>query len=291
MYGNSAYSQSTYSSGVTPSVAASAFDSVQITLSVSLKAVSSAEAADSCVITLSDLQILSSSDALSDFNAILSVSLKADSSASPSDNCTIDLSLGLAASSSAVTTHSSNIVVTATVKPQKALETQALSYKLPSYIELFEFDFTSANIPGLSGYFRCSSSRCEAGSVLFGGDVFICNFPIEISGVGFKAGDAPARPQLTITNVNKYFGSLASLYSDLAKTTVTYYRTFEPYLGLENKFSIQPLKFEIAKKLDHYKAQITFELRDPLDKERSFMPGEQMLRDQFPGLGVNKRVN
>lgn len=170
-------------------------------------------------------------------------------------------------------------------------KTDVLKSELPAYIELFEFDFSTAGIPGLSGYFRCTPIKHGDAYVLFGEDQFICNFPIEITGIEQTSGTAPARPQITITNVDKYFGSLAFTYRDLAKTTVIYYRTFATYLNLPSRFAAQPLKFEIAKKLFHNKKTISFELRDPTDKERSYMPGRQMLRADFPGLGTNKRVS
>jgi len=172
---------------------------------------------------------------------------------------------------------------------QQDLRNEVLKPELPAYIELFEFDFSTAGISGLSGIFRCSPMKSSTVSVLFGGETFICNFPVQINDIE-DTGEAPARPQITVSNVNKYFGGLAFLYQDIAKTQVTYYRTFSTYLNQTTKFSLQPRKFEIAKKLFHDKVTMVFELRDPTDKELSFMPGRQMLRADFPGLGVNKRV-
>jgi phage-related protein len=173
---------------------------------------------------------------------------------------------------------------------QAELDNEVLKSELPGYVELFELNFATANIPGLTGYFRCSPTKVAGGSLLFGGDTFIGNFPIKIEGIEYRSGSAPARPQLTVANIDKYFGSLLFTYGDIAKTTVIYYRTFTPYLGQTTRLSKQPLKFQIAKKLDHSKKLIIFELRDPTDRERNYMPGRQMLRDEFPGLGVNKHA-
>lgn len=161
---------------------------------------------------------------------------------------------------------------------------------VPAYIELFEIDLSKTNIPELSGtIFRCTNFDVSYAGILFGGDVYI-PFPIELTGISQTSSGAPARPTLNIANINKYFGSLTFKYNDIIGATVVYIRTFEPYLDLPSRLSLPPMKFHIAKKVLHNKYGLSFELRSPLDKERAVMPRNQMLKRDYPGLGVNKRV-
>lgn len=160
----------------------------------------------------------------------------------------------------------------------------------PGYIELFEIDLTKTNIPELTGtIFRCTNSDVNFTGILFGGSTYV-PFPIELTGISQTSSGAPARPQLNIANINKYFGSLAFKYNDIIGADITYIRTFEPYLNLISRLSLPPMKFNIAKKLIHNKNGLSFELRSPLDRERAVMPKNQMLKRDYPGLGVNKRV-
>lgn len=161
---------------------------------------------------------------------------------------------------------------------------------VPAYIELFEIDLSKTNIPELAGtIFRCTNSEVSYSGILFGESTYI-PFPIEITGISQTSTGAPPRPQLNIANINKYFGSLAFKYNDIIGANVVYIRTFEPYLNLVSRLSLPPMKFQIAKKLSHNKHGLSFELRSPLDKERAVMPKNQMLKRDYPGLGVNKRV-
>ena len=186
---------------------------------------------------------------------------------------------------------------------------------LPAYVELFDFDFSSTNIPELAEtIFRCTPNiagsekviltelsdflvtesldkliALSASEVVFGGDTYV-GFPLQISGINQSSEGAPARPQLTIANVSKYFGYMSFAYNDIIGTTVTFTRTFEPYLGTSSRISLPPLRYYIAKKTHHDKTLISFELRDFRDKERAFLPKRQMLKKDFPGLGINKNV-
>lgn len=160
---------------------------------------------------------------------------------------------------------------------------------VPAYVELFDFDFSSTNIPELSeSIFRCTPNNSES-SIVFGGDTYT-PFPIQITGINQSSEGAPARPKIVISNVTKYIGGLVFSYNDIIGTTVTFIRTFEPYLGSSSRISLPPLRYYISKKTQHDKTLISFELRDFRDKERAFMPKRQMLKKDFPGLGINKNV-
>lgn len=189
---------------------------------------------------------------------------------------------------------------------------------LPAYVELFDIDCTG--ISGLNTIFRFTpnvsvlsvtdlnltdetsavfsaevtgtlniegTTGIVYNPVVFGGNLYT-PFPIEIKGYSQSADAAPARPTLSLANVNKVFGMLSFQYGDLIGAKVTYYRTFQDYLNLPTAKSAAPLKFTIARKSVHNMNIISYELRSPLDKERAKLPKRQMLKRDFPGLGLNK---
>jgi lambda family phage minor tail protein L len=170
-----------------------------------------------------------------------------------------------------------------------------LTSTVPGLVELFEIDLTSTNVPALVGnVFRVatmtdSTDLANIKAVSFGGNDYV-PYPIQISEVSFSSDGAPPRPKLVIANVNKYIGQLAFAYGDIIGATVTYIRTFTPYLNSSSKVSLPPLKYFIAKKTSHNRTTLSFELRDFRDKERAFLPKRQMLKKDFPGLGINKNV-
>lgn len=103
------------------------------------------------------------------------------------------------------------------------------------------------------------------------------------------AGDgAPNRPTLTIGNLdaNKLIGTLAFAYGDIIGATVTYIETFSTYIS--TSISLPPVTSVIGRKIVQTASTIQFELRSPLDKERAYLPNRQILKRDFPGLGVTK---
>jgi hypothetical protein len=123
--------------------------------------------------------------------------------------------------------------------------------------------------------------------IQFGGNSYT-PYPIELIGYSTTSDEAPARPTLNISNINKVFGMLSFALQDIIGAKVTYYRTFENYLNQSTKISAAPLKFTIARKTAHNPAVLSFELRSPLDADRGMLPKRQMLKRDFPGLGINK---
>lgn len=176
-----------------------------------------------------------------------------------------------------------------------SIEQYILKNNVPTYIELFDIDFSSTNIAELAGTvlrltpMTDSRDMNNITNVEFGGDSY-SPFPVQITGISQSSEGAPARPQLSVSNINKYLGSLAFQYGDIVGATVTYTRTFEPYLNQDTRISLPPLRFFVAKKIVHDKTILSFELRDFRDKERAYMPKRQMLKKDFPGLGINKNV-
>ncbi len=162
--------------------------------------------------------------------------------------------------------------------------------ELPARIKLFKIDFGKTNIPELSEVIQYWTPMTDNGSpVLFGNQEYL-PFPIEISGIEFNSEEAPGRPLLEVSNITKLLGTMSFIYNDLIGAEVTYIETFATYLNTSSEISLPPLRLTVAKKLTHNKFKVGYELRFPLDKERAFLPKRLMLRDEFPGLGINKRV-
>jgi hypothetical protein len=86
--------------------------------------------------------------------------------------------------------------------------------------------------------------------IMFGGDTYT-PFPIEITSYSQTSDEAPARPTLSVSNINKFFGMLSFTVQDIIGSKVIYYRTFETYLNQPTKVSAAPLKFTIARKTAH----------------------------------------
>jgi lambda family phage minor tail protein L len=156
---------------------------------------------------------------------------------------------------------------------------------LPNYIELFIIDCTS--IPAIGTIYYLTPSGTESATVQFNGHTYT-PFPMELSGVAETSSEAPARPTLSLSNINNIFGSLSFNYSDLVGCKVTYIRTFTNYLGLSGTISAPPKKYLIRKKSKQDRNAISFELGTFLDSERGYLPKRQMLKRDFPGLGINK---
>ncbi len=168
--------------------------------------------------------------------------------------------------------------------------------ELPAYIELFKIDCSSIGIVGNIFYLTPNLAADGVSKVIFGGQAYD-PYPIQLTGFSQSSDGAFPRPRLDVSNIygdsitgSNLFNIIVSIYEDLIGSEVTYIRTFATYLNLTSSISAPPLKFYIAKKLNHNSTGISFELRSALDKERAFLPARQMLKRDFPGLGINKAI-
>lgn len=174
------------------------------------------------------------------------------------------------------------------------IQQEVFKSELSAKIELFHLDLSTTGIAELATVnLYLTPSWISTTGITFQGNTYI-PWAVLLDGEDDSSDSAPARPQLHIGNTHnnsslpaKYIGGLAFKYFDLNLATVYYHKTFEAYLA--SGLSV-PRKYTIARKLSHDKDSLTFELRDPTDKERSKMPHRQMLKKDFPGLGVNKHV-
>lgn len=162
-----------------------------------------------------------------------------------------------------------------------------------NFIELFELNLSV--IPAISpefvkSYWTPSGVHMEGNvptQITFKGNSYT-PYPIQLTGISQVVEGAYPRPQLVIANLDKLIGSYTFLFSDIIGAEVTYIRTFAKFLSVG--LSSPPLTYYIARKVSHEIGSLTFELRTALDKERAFLPSRQMLKKDFPGLGVNKSV-
>lgn len=161
-----------------------------------------------------------------------------------------------------------------------------IKHELPAYIELFDIDALTIN----AQYYRFTTMVNGTSKVTWGGHTYD-PFPISISGISQSSTGAPARPQISIANVDRFFGTLVQTMEDMVGAEVTYRRTFANYLN--TYISAAPIRLIINKKLSHNKIGVVFELKTFLDMDKLYLPKRQMLRegkDGFPGLGINKRT-
>jgi len=172
-----------------------------------------------------------------------------------------------------------------------SIDLEVLKANVSAYIELFEMDCTAISGIGIVYYLTTNKTAVSFGGITYN------PFPMSIEGIKSSSDGAPARPTIQMSNIAnnlgslmKFIGSLAFLHEDLIGVKVTYIRTFASYLNSASRISAPPLKYTISKKIEHNKTSLKFELRNPLDKERAYLPKRQMLKRDFPGLGINKRV-
>jgi lambda family phage minor tail protein L len=155
---------------------------------------------------------------------------------------------------------------------------------LPALIKLFEIDATA-----ITGSVYRFTPMTNGGAAVNWGGFDWSPFPIELTGISHTSTGAPARPRLSVSNIDGFFRFLVGAYEDMTGAKFIYRETFATYLG--TSISMPPLYYTLAKKLDDNKTGIVFELKSAGDVESKWLPARQMLRDgalPFPGLGVNK---
>lgn len=159
-----------------------------------------------------------------------------------------------------------------------------------AFVELFEIHVRIPSTPIRTESFYLSNY----GDVEFKRDAgttpqLYIGFPIQLTGLDQTSSGAPPRPKLTIATIDPIISRLSFTYGDLVGSKVVYIRTFEEYLTAG--VGSYPLSMEIYRKESHNKTGIVFELRLPTDREHDYLPKKQMLRNEFPGLGMNKRAS
>ena len=167
------------------------------------------------------------------------------------------------------------------------IQNDLIKHNLPAYIELFDIDALAIN----GQYYRYTPMVGATSNIVWGGHQYY-PFPIAISGIEHTSSGAPARPQLSISNIDRFFGTLMKTLQDMVGAEVIYRRTFATYIN--TYISSAPLRYKINKKLSDNKIGVIVELKSFLDMDKLYLPARQMLRDGkdgFPGLGINKSTS
>jgi lambda family phage minor tail protein L len=159
-------------------------------------------------------------------------------------------------------------------------------------VTLYQLDLTS--LGGNIYYFTTEHTALQ-----FGGNTYT-PFPMKLEGIGNKTGESPARPTLTVSNVNHTLSYSVNTMGDLIGAPIYRIRTFSRFLdngATPDSNAHLPIdEYIINQKTTHNKTTIEFELASRLDLEYENLPRRLMMRDDigqlkgFPGLSVNSRI-
>ena len=157
---------------------------------------------------------------------------------------------------------------------------------LPKYVELYIVDATSLGGPV---WRFCPATVNGATSVSFGGQTFTA-MPISGSGWQSALDQAPPQPLLKLSNVTRYLTPYLTTYKDLVGATVTRLQTFDKYLDSgSNPDGTQVFGtgvFVIIQKIMQTKLELQFKLSSVIDQPQIKLPRRQLLRAEFPGVGL-----
>lgn len=163
-----------------------------------------------------------------------------------------------------------------------------------AYLELFIFDSTmlldAHGNPGTISYFTNTGREANLKPIVWRGNTYY-PMPLQLTGADVRAdGTAMSRPQLAVSNVNRFLLAAILTLGDLIGMRVTRFRTFERFLdnGVDPNVNMHyPLDYWIVtKKLVHTNKAIAFELSNQLDVPGVKLPKKLILRDEgFPGVG------
>lgn len=162
-----------------------------------------------------------------------------------------------------------------------------------TFIELYDLDAsTLQDAQGNSGVVTYITNTPTGGGtspLLWRGNNYF-PVPFEVAGVAESAdGNAPSRPTIAISNVDKFLLAAVLTLGDLVGMRVTRWRTF--YKFLDGQPDANPLmhypiqQWTVSKKMSHSRSGIQFEMSSPLDRPGLRLPRKQILRDKgFPGV-------
>lgn len=160
------------------------------------------------------------------------------------------------------------------------------------YLELFDLDASMLlDKFGAAGPVFHFTNCPTPGSapILWRGNSYY-QFPLEITGVDSRGdGTAPNRPQITLSNVNKFFLAAVTSYGNLIGMGVTRWRTYFKFTdagSAPNPIIHYPLEeWVIIRKPGDSKNGLQYELGTALDRPGLKLPRKQILRDKgFPGV-------
>jgi lambda family phage minor tail protein L len=154
------------------------------------------------------------------------------------------------------------------------------------YLELFDFDATY--IGGTVSYYSNTPTGGLA-PILWRGNSYY-QMPLELTGVDYRAdGTAPNRPQISVSNINKFFRAAIGNLGDLTGLRITRWRTFAQFIDDGEQPNVNmhyPIDtWTITRLIGRSKFGVQYELSGPLDRPGLKLPRKQILRDSgFPGV-------
>jgi lambda family phage minor tail protein L len=179
------------------------------------------------------------------------------------------------------------ISIVRTVTDPITLEGNRLSPDV--YLELFDFD--ASYIGGSSMHYTNTPTGGGIAPLLWRGNSYY-PIPFEITGIDNRGdGTVSGKPQIVVTNINKFFMAAIGVLGDLTGTRITRWRTFYKFTdsGLQADINMHyPVDVWIMTRLiGQSKNGIQYELSSPLDRPGLKLPRKQILRDLgFPGVGL-----
>jgi lambda family phage minor tail protein L len=163
-----------------------------------------------------------------------------------------------------------------------ALSTDLQGAALPPFVSLYQLDLTE--LGGEVLYFTPMTRPLGGGAfgrVAFGGIEYY-PMPITITGIERRGDDAPARPLITLSNINNQVSILLRDYQNLKRAKVTRIRTLARYLDHgetpDDGEMFPPEIWRIARKAEHNRIRASFELRAPYDLEGQMIPKRTVMR-------------
>lgn len=142
-------------------------------------------------------------------------------------------------------------------------------------IRLFESRLTDSVL-------KAFAAGTELPVISFGGQVYT-PFPIVAEGFQWKAGQAPPRPRLAISNLNHAFTGYILQYRGMVGAKVTRLKTFEDFLdggaSPDGEAHYPPDIYRINRRLKHNSDVVEFELASRLEQRGKKLPGRLCLRD------------
>jgi lambda family phage minor tail protein L len=166
------------------------------------------------------------------------------------------------------------------------------SWATDPIVELYELDLAPI---GQTTVYRFTPMVKESLAVVqFGGQTWQ---PLPIQGDGFQYSnkDAPAKPTLTIGNLNKTMLTAVLSYGDLVGAKLTRYRTFRRFLtdgsSPDSAAYLPKDIFFVERKLSHNRNFIQWQLTSALDKMGTKLPKRLFLIRDFPGLSKTRFRN
>lgn len=166
--------------------------------------------------------------------------------------------------------------------PAIAEEIQKLG--LGREVILYDIDITPLGGPTL--YFTpMTEDGTDMTSIAFGGQEYT-PFPIMAEGFSWKAGEPPAQPTVSVSNINHALTSYILTYGNLLGAKFIRTRTFEKFLdegdSADSSAYLPQDVFRFERKVYHDETSIVWEMSSWIDQQGVMLPKQMVVRDYCP---------